>query len=251
MILIITDLKKKEVLAILHGITNEILESWFYALPKEIKEKIIGFSTDMNKGYRNVVEKALDHSIHVVDKYHLFQEANRMMTDVVNVNIWATRMGFIKADDLIAFGKIPKKFTKEEKERLKKDSLSPLKKYKRQVDRRLKTADIHSNSLKGKNGIPFIYREIILEYFLEKKYLSLFRTREKNLFNYQKLRLNQILMEFDYKNFLKEAWLIKESFFEALDEKDIESIDTIIKQCRESEHYRIQQFGRTLSNWYK
>lgn len=52
MILVITELKKKEVIAILHGITSEILESWINSLSPEIQKKIVGFSTDMNKGYR-------------------------------------------------------------------------------------------------------------------------------------------------------------------------------------------------------
>lgn len=165
-----------------------------------------------------------------------------MMTDVLDVNVWATRMGFIKADDLIKLGKIPRKFTEEERKKLKQESLAPMKKYKNRVDQRLQTRDIHPNLLKNGKGERIFYREITLEYFLEKKYLSLFRTREKNLFSYQKLRLNQILSDFDYKNFLKEAWLMKETFFEALDERDITSIDRIIEDCGKSEHYRIQQF---------
>lgn len=52
MILVITELKKKEVIAILHGITNEILESWVNSLSPQIQKKIVGFSTDMHKGYR-------------------------------------------------------------------------------------------------------------------------------------------------------------------------------------------------------
>lgn len=251
MILVITELKKKEVLAILHGITNEILESWLNSIPIEIQKKIVGFSTDMHKWYRWVIEKLLDRPIHVVDKYHLFQEANRMMIDVLDVNIWATKMWFIKADDLIKLWKMPKCITKEDKEKLKKQSMTPMKKYKHQVNQRLQTKDINPKLLKDKHWVPFVYKEITMEYFLEKKYLSLFRKREKNLFSYQKLRLNQILSEFDYKNFLKEAWLMKETFFEALDDRDMWSIDNIIRSCGTSDHYRIQQFWRTLSNWYR
>jgi len=43
---------------------------------------------------------------------------------------------------------------------------------------------------------------------------------------------------------------LKENFIDALDEKNIEDIDRIIKEALDSEHYRIQQFGRTLTNWY-
>lgn len=71
-----------------------------------------------------------------------------MMTDVLDVNIWATRMGFIKADDLIKLGKVPKKFTEEERKKLKQESLAPMKKYKDRVDQRLQTKDIHPSFLK-------------------------------------------------------------------------------------------------------
>lgn len=251
MILIITELKKKEVLAILHWITNEILESWINSLSPEIQTKIVWFSTDMNKWYRWVIERLLKHPLHVVDKYHLVQEANRMITAVLDVNIWAMKMWFLQEKDLIQFWKIPRSLSKEQKEKLKRQSLIPMKKYKDKVDQRLQTKDIHPKLLRNNKWEKICYREITLEYFLEKKYLSLFRTREKNLFPLQKLRLNQILSEFDYKNYLKESWLIKESFCDALDERDIETINTIIDDCRKSEHYRIQQFWRTLSNWYR
>ena len=37
----------------------------------------------------------------------------------------------------------------------------------------------------------------------------------------------------------------------AVDEKDIKKVDDIILECRESEHHRLQQFSRTLNNWYE
>ena len=37
---------------------------------------------------------------------------------------------------------------------------------------------------------------------------------------------------------------------DAIDELNITEIDRIIKDCRISEHHRIKQFGRTLTNWY-
>ena len=81
----------------------------------------------------------IGHPIHVVDKYHLFQEANKMVDEVRQLNIWLTQMGFIHADDIVKYGKIPKKFTKEEKEKMKKESLKPMQKYKNAEDNRLKT----------------------------------------------------------------------------------------------------------------
>ena len=37
----------------------------------------------------------------------------------------------------------------------------------------------------------------------------------------------------------------------AIDERNIKKIDEIILECRNSKHYRIQQFARTLNNWYE
>ena len=37
----------------------------------------------------------------------------------------------------------------------------------------------------------------------------------------------------------------------AIDEKDIKKVDQIILECKESELHRLQQFARTLNNWYE
>jgi hypothetical protein len=95
-----------------------------------------------------------------------------------------------------------------------------------------------------------IYREITLDYFLEKWYRLLFLTREKKLSEIQRVRLNQIFREFDYYGYLVEARTIKEDFMDAMDELNIWEVNRIIWECNISEHYRIKQFGRTLSNWY-
>lgn len=44
----------------------------------------------------------------------------------------------------------------------------------------------------------------------KKGYKGLFMKREKNLSEMQKLRLRQLLREFDYKGYLSEAWGMKE-----------------------------------------
>jgi transposase len=49
MVLVITDIKARKVLAILDEITNESLTKWFNGLSNEIKDKIKGISTDINK----------------------------------------------------------------------------------------------------------------------------------------------------------------------------------------------------------
>lgn len=58
----------------------------------------------------------------------------------------------------------------------------------------------------------------------------------------QKLRLRQILREYDPHGYMNEAWIYKETFCKALDELDISTIREVRDWCLESEHYRLKQF---------
>lgn len=123
MILIITELKTKKLIAVLDGITKEKLESWINSLPIKVQLKIKGYATDMNKGYRNTLDTILSHPIHSVDKFHLFQEANRMVDDTRTLNSWLVKMNFVKADEIVSSGKIPKKLTKEHIKEMNESSM--------------------------------------------------------------------------------------------------------------------------------
>ena len=37
---------------------------------------------------------------------------------------------------------------------------------------------------------------------------------------------------------------------DAIDARNLGEVDRIVRDCRASEHHRILQFGRTLTNWY-
>jgi len=156
MILIITELKTKKLIAVIDGITKEKLESWINSLPLSVQLKIRGYSTDMNKGYRNALDSILSHPVHSVDKFHLFQEANRMVDDVRALNSWLLKMSFVKADEIIATGKIPKKLTKESIKEINDASgkmnpkkLNSMKKYKEEVLQRLKADQVNPKDLKN------------------------------------------------------------------------------------------------------
>jgi hypothetical protein len=125
-------------------------------------------------------------------------------------------------------------------------------KYKPKAEQRLRLTDRNWEEMKFKNvkNELNVYNEITLDYFLENWYRTLFLTREKNLSELQRMRVNQIFREYDYHWYLVEAWTIKEDFMDAIDELDIWEVNRIIWECKTSEHYRIQQFGRTLVNWY-
>ncbi len=116
MVLVITDIKAKKVLAILDEITNETLMKRFNWLSDEIKNKIKWISTDMNKWYKNVAELNIPGIVGTVDKYHLFQEANRMVDDVRIMTIWLIKKWFMTEEDFIKRKKItPGMIKKKEK----------------------------------------------------------------------------------------------------------------------------------------
>ncbi len=253
MVLIITELKSKKLIAVLPKITKESLDSWIKSIPLKIQTKIKWFSTDMNKWYKKSLENIISKPSFSVDKYHLFQEANRMVDEIKILNSWLVKTNFVKADDIIKLWKIPKKITKKEIEKINKNSNRKdiMKKYKDKALQRLKSEDFDKKLLKNKKWEIVEYKEITLDYFLETGYRKLFITREKNLSPVQKLRLNQIFREFDYNWYLAESWNIKEDFMNAIDDKDIKEIDKIIINCKNSEHHRLKQFWRTLTNWYE
>ncbi len=116
MVLVITDIKAKKVLAILDEITNESLMKRFNGLSEEIKDKIKGISTDMNKWYKNVAELKVPGIVGTVDKYHFFQEANRMRDDVRIMTIWLIKKWFMTEEDFIKRKKVtPGMIKKKEK----------------------------------------------------------------------------------------------------------------------------------------
>jgi len=121
-----------------------------------------------------------------------------------------------------------------------------MKKYKEKEEHLLKDELIRIEELIKQNGEKWEYKEITEEAFLNCGYKSLFWTREKNLSGMQKLRLRQILREYDPHWFLWDAWLYKEWFCEALDELDIVEIRRIRDECIKSQHFRIEDFWKTL-----
>ncbi len=117
MVLVITDIKARKVLAVLEDITHKTLWEWFSSLSEAVKDKIKGISTDMNKLYKNTAEKKIPGIVWTVDKYHLFQEANRMVDDVRSVTIRLTKMWFMQENDFIKNKKVTKKLLEKKSER--------------------------------------------------------------------------------------------------------------------------------------
>ncbi len=253
MVLVITELKTKQLLAVLKWITKEILEEWIWKIPLKHQLKIKGFATDMNKWYAKSLNQIIWNPIQSVDKFHLFWEANDMIDEVRQISIWWLSMNFIKIEDIPKLGrKIWKKLTKEDIENLNKNSNNEImSKYKKEVDMRLKADQIDKKALVNSKWQIMEYKEITADYFIEKWYRKIFLYREKNLSPIQKLRINQIFREFDYLKYMQQSWTLKEDFMDAMDNLNLKEIDRIMIECLESEHYRIKQFWNTLKRWYR
>lgn len=103
MVLIITELKTKQLIAVLPNITKKTLEDWIWSIPLKIQKKVKGFSTDMNKWYKNSLKEIVSNPVSTIDKYHLFQEANKLVDEVRVLNSWLIKMKFVKADEIIKF----------------------------------------------------------------------------------------------------------------------------------------------------
>lgn len=104
-VLVITEIKERKPLAVLKDNKLETLKKRLKALPEDIKPKITWISSDMNKWYKNEFEREYPNILSTVDKYHLVQEANRMMDDVRQLNTWLIKMWLVKPDDLVKHGK--------------------------------------------------------------------------------------------------------------------------------------------------
>ena len=103
---------------------------------------------------------------------------------------------------------------------------------------------IREEELITAKGEKIEFKEIKLDYFLNVKggYKTLFVKREKNMSGIQRLRLRQILREFDFKGYLTESWVLKERFIEALDERDRIELRDVMNEALSSDHYRIKAF---------
>ena len=57
----------------------------------------------------------IPHVITTVDKYHLVQEANRMVDEVRKLNTWLMKAGYVKAEDIVKHKKTPTHLIRKKK----------------------------------------------------------------------------------------------------------------------------------------
>ena len=79
-ILVISDLARNCVIAVLEDRHKERLEAWLDALTDEQQKAIVEVSMDMWSPYRQAVEAKLPQAAIVADRFHLMQNLNRAVT---------------------------------------------------------------------------------------------------------------------------------------------------------------------------
>ena len=242
MVLVITEHSTKKVVAVLKNTSKETLKNWLNNLPPKVMVKIQGLTIDMTDRYKNTVLKTLGAQIVcIVDKFHIIKLANNMINEVRQINNWMIQAGYYGKDmiDMKAKKALKKRKIGESADEafLKYRNKPPdaLKKIKGFREYRPDTPD---------------YRPVTIEHYLDQKYASLFLAGEERLTNKQKHRLNQILTEFDPKGYMKEAYDTKETIRDMLKDKDKAKLDELMSRIKDSEHFKVQEFYRTLKRWY-
>lgn len=109
MILVITDIKAKKVLWILDNTRKVTLQTRFDELPEEIKKKMKWITSDMAQWYQNAILEKKPELLTSIDKYHLIQEANRMIDSVRTIEIRLAKSKFFNKEDSLRKWKISKK----------------------------------------------------------------------------------------------------------------------------------------------
>jgi transposase len=107
MVMVITDIKHKKVLAVLNDVTNNTLKERLNSLSDSVRAKIKWLSTDMSQWYQNEVLSHLPWVVSTIDKYHLVQEANQMVDDVRQLVIRLSKHWYVKAETISNTWKIP------------------------------------------------------------------------------------------------------------------------------------------------
>ena len=81
-VLVISDINRKCVLAVLPDRTKETFERWISSLTIQQQKAIRFASMDMWAPYRQAVEKKLPHATIVVDRFHVMKQLNERLSQV-------------------------------------------------------------------------------------------------------------------------------------------------------------------------
>ncbi|MBE9489280.1 MAG: ISL3 family transposase [Bacteroidetes bacterium] len=82
LIITITDLSNKKLLAILKGDSQRDLEQFIDTIPNKHREKINEACTDLRSSYKTVIRKCLPNAIHTADRFHVEVLARRALDEI-------------------------------------------------------------------------------------------------------------------------------------------------------------------------
>ena len=82
LVITITDLSNKKLLAILKGDSQRYLEDFINGIPLKQRVKINEACTDLKSSYKTVIDKCLPHALHTADRFHV-ERLGRMTLDEI------------------------------------------------------------------------------------------------------------------------------------------------------------------------
>lgn len=85
LIITITDLSNKKLLAVLKGDSQKDLETFIRKIPNKYRVKIDEACTDLRQSFKTVIEKYLTNAIHTADRFHVETLARRALDDIRQV----------------------------------------------------------------------------------------------------------------------------------------------------------------------
>lgn len=243
MMLSITHHGTGHVIAVLPDTKKETLKAWVNSLPPKVLRALKGVTVDMNSYYlKTVAEAAGLHVIGIVDHFHAVQLANHMLDETRELHAWMLSEGY--------FGPITDpihgKKAAQKKHMRETDQEYECTKYRTHVPVALLKARPEWREYRPADPG---YRPITGDYYLQQKYRTLFLTGEERLTGKQKHRLSQIFTEFDPNHHLADAYDCKELLRDFYREKDPSILDTLIATYKDSTHYKIKPFIKTLIKW--
>jgi hypothetical protein len=256
----ITELRTKKVVGILTETSVKAITEWCNLLPLSVITKIEGIVSDMNASYKKTIQDCIRRRLKaaqiqwqnmadfstgtawntiqelgIIDHFHLKQMMMKTMMEVHSLNNWMIKMGHYDTTTQDLFRKETKHFNK----------------YRTVVPWSEENEENMQQATKYLLYTPKDpdYQAITLGHFLSCKYQSLLMMSEEKMTTKQQHRVNQILHEFDPRGYLKEAYLAKELFFEALDTKNTTLLSKVIEDMTTSMQYKIEICWKTLKKW--
>ncbi len=79
---VVTDLETGKVVWIGEGKKEETLLAFFRELGPKGRRKIIGVVSDLSQAYRNAIDRAVPHAIHLLDRFHIIKWVNEAVDEI-------------------------------------------------------------------------------------------------------------------------------------------------------------------------